>query len=191
MFYSIKTRKSLNEILMKKYNFKILLLGAPAVGKTSILYRFVKNKFSHDYITTIGINYLTKEINLDEKYYAKLVIWDVAGQEKFKFLRKSYYEGTNGALLIFDLTSLNSYEDLKQWLSEMFEIMHKKIPFIIIGNKLDLVKDINRAIDLDNVKDFAENQDSIYIETSAKTGENIEEAFTKLTQLIIKQNSKK
>ncbi len=176
---------------MKKYNFKILLLGAPAVGKTSILYRFVKNKFSHDYITTIGINYLTKEINLDEKYYAKLVIWDVAGQEKFKFLRKSYYEGTNGALLIFDLTSLNSYEDLKQWLSEMFEIMHKKIPFIIIGNKLDLVKDINRAIDLDNVKDFAENQDSIYIETSAKTGENIEEAFTKLTQLIIKQNSKK
>lgn len=176
---------------MKKYNFKILLLGAPAVGKTSILYRFVKNKFSHDYITTIGINYLTKEINLDAKYYAKLVIWDVAGQEKFRFLRKTYYEGTNGALLIFDLTSLNSYEELKLWLSEMFEIMHKKIPFIIIGNKLDLVKDINRVIDTDIVKDFAENQDSIYIETSAKTGENIEEAFTELTQRIIKQDSKK
>ncbi|NVM36977.1 MAG: GTP-binding protein [Candidatus Lokiarchaeota archaeon] len=68
---------------MKKYSFKVLLLGAPAVGKTSILYRYVKNQFSHDYIITIGINFLTKEINLDEKNFTKLVIWDVAGQKKF------------------------------------------------------------------------------------------------------------
>ncbi|MFX1363700.1 MAG: Rab family GTPase [Promethearchaeota archaeon] len=170
---------------MKKYNFKILLLGGPAVGKTSILYRFVKNQFSYDYITTIGLNYLTKEVHLDDKNYAKLVIWDVAGQEKFKFLRKKYYEGTNGALLIFDLTRLNSYEELKDWLSEMFEIIQIKIPFVIIGNKLDLLKEVNRSIDIDIVKDYAKNQDSIYIETSAKTGENIEEAFEELTKRMI------
>ena len=88
---------------MKKYRFKVLLLGAPAVGKTSILYRYVKNQFSHDYITNIGINYLTKKINLDKKNLTKLVIWDVAGQEKFKFLRNQYYEGTQGALLILSV----------------------------------------------------------------------------------------
>ncbi|MEE9377589.1 MAG: Rab family GTPase [Candidatus Lokiarchaeia archaeon] len=176
---------------MKKHGFKVLLLGAPAVGKTSILYRYIKNKFSHDYITTIGINYLTKEINLDEKNLAKLVIWDVAGQEKFKFLRNQYYEGTHGALVIFDLTILKTYEELEHWLSEMFEILQKKIPFIIIGNKLDLVKEVSRSIDNDIVRDYAENQDSIYIETSAKTGENIEEAFKELAQRMIKQDSKK
>lgn len=176
---------------MKKYNFKVLLLGAPAVGKTSILYRYVKNQFSHDYMTTIGINYLTKEINLGEKKFAKLVIWDVGGQDKFKFLRNKYYEGGQGALVIFDLTRSKTYEELENWLSEMFEILHRKIPFIIIGNKLDLVKDVSRSVDIDSVKDYAENQDSIYIETSAKTGENIEEVFNKLTQHMIRQISDK
>jgi len=94
---------------MTKYSFKVLLLGAPAVGKTSILYRFVKNQFSHDYITTIGINYLTKEIHMEKKDFAKLVIWDIAGQKKFEFLHKQYYEGTQGALVIFDLTQIKTY----------------------------------------------------------------------------------
>jgi len=176
---------------MKKYSFKVLLLGAPAVGKTSILYRYVKNQFSNDYITTIGLNYLTKDVNLDKKYLAKLVIWDIAGHEKFKFLRTQYYEGTQGALVIFDLTRLKTYDELKHWLSEMFEIVKKRIPFVIIGNKIDLVEEVSRSVDYDIVRKFAENNDSVYIETSAKTGENIEEAFTELTERMIKQGSKK
>ncbi|MFX0155382.1 MAG: Rab family GTPase [Candidatus Hodarchaeota archaeon] len=166
---------------MTRYSFKVLLLGAPAVGKTSILYRFVKNQFSYDYITTIGINYLTKEISLDKKDSAKLVIWDIAGQKKFKFLHKQYYEGTHGALVIFDLTQIKTYEALGIWLSEMFDILKENIPFIIIGNKVDLIEEIGRSIDVDIVKEYAENKDSIYIETSAKTGENVEEAFKELT----------
>ena len=92
---------------MKPYTFKVLLLGAPSVGKTSIFYRYVKNQFSHNYITTIGINYLTKEITLEGKRSAKLLISDIAGHERFKLLRKEFYEGANGALVIFDLTQLN------------------------------------------------------------------------------------
>ena len=76
---------------MKRYSFKVLLLGAPTVGKTSIFYRYVKNRFIHDYITTIGINYLTKEITLEAKMIAKLVILDIGGQKKFKFLHKKFY----------------------------------------------------------------------------------------------------
>jgi small GTP-binding protein len=176
---------------MTKYSFKVLLLGAPAVGKTSILYRFVKNKFSHDYITTIGINYLTKEISMEKKDNAKLVIWDIAGQQKFKFLHKQYYEGTQGALVIFDLTQKKTYEELEAWVSEMFSIIQEKIPFIIIGNKVDLIEEIGRSIDVEVVRQYAQNKDSIYIETSAKTGENVEDAFKELTRRMTVRASKR
>lgn len=176
--------------LMKKFSFKVLLLGAPTVGKTSIFYRYVKNKFSQDYITTMGINFLTKEITLEAKKKVKLVILDIAGQEKFKFLRKEFYEGANGALAIFDLTQLKTYEAIEGWLSEMFEILEEDIPFIITGNKVDLIEEVNRSIDRDTVKEYAENKNSIYIETSAKSGENVEEAFKELTQRMIKRTSK-
>ena len=175
---------------MKYYTFKVLLLGAPTVGKTSIFYRFVKNQFSQDYITTMGINYLTKEITLEAKKKAKLVILDIAGQEKFKFLRKEFYEGANGALVIFDLTQLKTYEAMEGWLSEMFEILEENIPFIITGNKVDLIEEVNRSIDKVIMRDYAENKNSIYIETSAKTGEKVEEAFKELTQRMIEHTSK-
>ena len=175
---------------MKGYSFKVLLLGAPSVGKTSIFYRYVKNQFIHDYITTIGINYLTKEITLEAKKIAKLVILDIGGQKKFKFLHKKYYEGANGALVIFDLTQLKTYEAIEGWLSEMFEILQKNIPFIIIGNKLDLVKEISRSVDKDIVRDYTEKKNSVYLETSAKTGENVEEVFKELTHRMIKHASK-
>ena len=170
---------------MTKYSFKVLLLGAPAVGKTSILYRFVKNQFSHDYITTIGINYLTKDMSMEKKDSAKLVIWDIAGQKRFKFLRKSYYEGTQGALLIFDLTQIKTYEALETWISELFSLVQERIPIIIIGNKLDLIEEVGRSINFDIVKKFADNKNSIYIETSAKTGENVEGAFKQLTDRMV------
>ncbi|MFX1279259.1 MAG: Rab family GTPase [Promethearchaeota archaeon] len=174
---------------MKHYTFKVLLLGAPSVGKTSIVYRYVKNQFSQNYITTMGINYLTKEITLDAKAQAKLVILDIAGQEKFKFLRKEFYEGANGALVIYDLTQLKTYQAIDGWLLEMFDILKENIPFIIIGNKVDLLEEIPRTIEKDIVRKYAQNRDSMYIETSAKTGENINEIFTELAHHMINRVS--
>lgn len=175
---------------MKRYSFKVLLLGAPTVGKTSIFYRYVKNQFINDYITTIGINYLTKEITLEAKKIAKLQILDIGGQKKFKFLHKKFYNGANGALVIFDLTQRKTYGAIESWISEMFEILQENIPFIIIGNKLDLLKELPRSIDKDIVRNYTEKKDCIYLETSAKTGENIEEVFKELAQLMIKRASK-
>lgn len=175
---------------MKHYTFKVLLLGAPSVGKTSIVYRYVKNQFSQNYITTMGINYLSKEITLNAKAQVKLVILDIAGQEKFKFLRKEFYEGANGALVIYDLTQVKTYQAIDAWLLEMFDILKETIPFIIIGNKVDLLEEIPRTIEKDTVRKYAQNKDSMYIETSAKTGENIDEIFTELAHRMINRVSK-
>jgi small GTP-binding protein len=170
---------------MTNYTFKVLLIGAPAVGKTSILYKYVRNEFAQDYITTIGTNFLTKQIKIEKKDNVKLVIWDIAGQKRFKTLRKEFYIGTNGALVIFDITRYATFEEIEEWTSEMFEILQKNIPFVLLGNKSDLIKEIGRTFEIDTAKDFAEKHRSRYIETSAKTGENIEEAFIELANLMI------
>jgi len=160
----------------------VLLLGAPAVGKTSILYRFVKNQFSHDYITTIGINYLTKDISIGKKDSAKIIIWDIAGQKKFKFLHKQYYEGTHGALVIFDLTKKETFEKLNEWVQSFREARGDE-PMVLIGNKSDLKNQIE--ISENEAKEYASINSMDLIITSAKTGENVENAFINLSKRIL------
>jgi len=167
---------------MVRYVFKVLLLGNGAVGKTSLLYRFIENKFSANYNITIGVDFLTKEITFNGDSEAKLTVWDVAGQKKFQFMRETIYKGTNGALLVFDLTRGQTYADIEAWLSEVWKIVDEDIPFVLIGNKVDLIEDTGRAVDQEAAKDLAEGNRSIYIETSAKTGEKVEDAFLELTR---------
>lgn len=170
--------------MAKKIVFKVLLLGPAAVGKTSLLHRFVKNMFAEKYTLTIGVEFLAKDLKIEKKKI-RLTIWDIGGQKRFKFLHERFYKGTRGILLIFDLTNYQTFEEMEEWLSEAYEILGEKIPFVLIGNKSDLLDEVGDVVDSNEARKFAEDKGSIYIETSAKTGENVEEGFTELTKRML------
>ncbi|MFW9873313.1 MAG: Rab family GTPase [Candidatus Thorarchaeota archaeon] len=164
---------------------KVIIVGPSAVGKTSLLNRFVNNEFALKYKLTIGVDFLTKTVEYQPSKFVKLHIWDIGGQERFKFLHRSFYEGASGALITFDLTRQHTFSSMKTWLSELRSIMKNEIPKVIIGNKTDLIPDIGQIIDKSVVEQYAKKQDCSYIETSAKTGENVKQAFLELTQLMV------
>ncbi|TFG10099.1 MAG: GTP-binding protein [Promethearchaeota archaeon] len=172
-----------------KYVFKVILTGDAAVGKTAALHKFVKNEFKESYQLTIGAEFLKKELKF-KKDSANLIIWDIAGQKRFESVRKNFYKNAAGSLLLFDLTRPDTFTNLDNWIKEINENAGP-IPFILIGNKADLVEMVGRTIDPQETKKYAEERNSIYIETSAKTGENLEEAFKELTRRMALAKGKK
>ena len=175
--------------MIADYTFKLIVIGPAAVGKTSLIRRYVDNKFSFNYKSTIGVDFLAKTVRLKEDKIVKLAIWDVGGQEKFRFLRRNFYEGTHGAILVFDLSRANTFPKMKDWLIDMRSIIEYKIPLIILGNKSDLLSEVGEVIDREEPKRFAEKEESFYLETSAKTGNNVEQTFKELTKQILKSNA--
>jgi small GTP-binding protein len=175
--------------MIADYTFKVIIIGPGAVGKTSLIRRFVENHFSFNYKFTIGVDFLAKTLKIEEDRIVKLAIWDVGGQERFKFLRRNFYEGTHGAILVFDLSRANTFPKMKDWLIDMQNLIEHKIPFIILGNKSDLLAEVGDVINREEPKLFVEKAESLYLETSAKTGDNVEKAFNELTKQMLKSNS--
>ena len=172
---------------MVAFKFKLLLLGAAAVGKTSLMFRFANDMFNDDYTATIGTQFLTKNVNLglkdlDDDDEATLNIWDIGGQKRFIDLRTTFYRGAHGALLIFDLTRHDTFKELENWVLEMTPILGANLPLLLIGNKSDLIDELGEAIDSAEVYKFAEDKGCYYIKTSAKTGKNVEKAFWELAR---------
>ncbi|MHA1350701.1 MAG: Rab family GTPase [Promethearchaeota archaeon] len=174
---------------MSIFKLKVLLTGAAAVGKTSLVQRFIKNRFAANYKLTVGVDILTKDVEFRQGEVATLSIWDIGGQQRFEFIRSTFYKGAAGALLVFDLTREQTYIETRKWLTEIRQFSSQNIPFVLIGNKADLVEDVGEVIDRAEARAFAESEGSIYIETSAKTGINVDDAFTELTRRIVESRT--
>lgn len=173
-----------------EYLFKLVIVGDGAVGKTALLNRYVKKVFLEDYRMTLGVQFLHKSFFFDTVEETgreiKCLIWDLGGQESFRVMRPTHYKGANGVLLVFDITRMTTFEDLPKWVSEIKKYT-KDCPIIIIGNKSDL-KD-SRGVDKHEARRFAKNNQSVYIETSAKTGKNVDIAFSRIIMELLKKDS--
>jgi len=162
--------------------FKLLLIGDSGVGKTSILVRFVEDEFKEDQSCTIGVDFKSKKMILRGKKVL-LTIWDTAGQEKFRSLTSSYYRGTEGIILVYDVTDRNSFKDIDMWLREISMYATKQdVIKLLVGNKEDLP---NREVSKEEAREFAREKGlAMYIETSAKTKIGIKQAFEELVEKI-------
>jgi len=163
---------------------KICLLGDGGVGKTSLVYRFIQNRFSTDFKSTLGVNLLKHEVVIDNLRITAQ-IWDLGGQDKYEGLRKLYLDGSQGALLVFDKTNKSSFNNLEKWVKSFRDLRGNK-PVLLIGNKLDLKEFI--VIDDTVAKTYSDSHGLEYISTSAKTGEKVESAFKSLIKAILEKN---
>ncbi|UCG90753.1 MAG: GTP-binding protein [Candidatus Heimdallarchaeota archaeon] len=177
-----------------KHILKLLLLGDGAVGKTSLILRFIENRFSEDYHMSLGVNFLTKTVKfIDTKNVqrtASLQVWDIAGQARHVSYSHLYLKGALGAFYVFDLTRRETLLHMQErWQAQVLRVSPQCMS-ILIGNKADLKKE--RALSASQSQKIQESMRAIdYIETSAKTGKNVNEAFQTMTTRILKVTAKK
>ncbi len=176
----------------KEWILKLVLLGDTAVGKTSLVNQYIHSTFKEDYKSTLGVNIVKKTIKLEKiKSKVRLILWDIAGQDKYEKSRRAYYEGCVGALLVYDMTRFSSFENIEiKWHKDFKEYLKKKGSYIMIGNKNDL--DDERGVSKDDALDMAKRIKALdYIETSAKDGSNVEDAFLKLVRHVLVKKGEK
>nr|XP_046176710.1 ras-related protein Rab-4B-like [Oncorhynchus gorbuscha] len=162
--------------------FKFLVIGSAGSGKSCLLHQFIENKFKQDSSHTIGVEFGSRVVMVAGKT-VKLQIWDTAGQERFRSVTRSYYRGAAGALLVYDITSRETYNSLTNWLTDARTLASPNIVIILCGNKKDLEAD--REVTFLEASIFAQENEVMFLETSALTGENVEEAFLKCGRTII------
>ena len=170
-----KNNNNKNNNEAKIYEIKICLLGDVAVGKTSIASRFCKNVFNESYVNTIGGAYQQQTILLDNDIKMKLHVWDTSGDERFKSMTNLYYRDAQVAILTYDITNSQSFEGLSFWLSELSDkVNNDNMLLFLAGNKCDME---NKVVPYSRAKEFAQENNMFFFETSAKTGTGIKELF--------------
>jgi len=172
---------------VKEFVFKIVVLGDAAVGKTSLINQYIEKSFEEDYKPTLGANIIRKDVFIDDiNASVRLIMWDLAGQEKYNVIRSMYFQGCVGALLVYDVTRHSTFETINsKWLKDFKKYVKKEGTYILIGNKIDLTD--QRMVSTEDGINFAKKINaSDFIETSAKSGENAEKAFENLVHQILK-----
>ena len=171
----------------KEYDllFKLILIEDSCVGKSNILLKYLKNQFNENSKTTIGVEFGTKNIIINNKRI-KIQIWDTAGQERYRSITSAYYKGAKGALIVYDITRKNTFDNIDKWITDLKLNGDKNICIIILGNKSDLIdkREINKN---DGIKK-AEMYKTAFLETSALNGDNISKAFDELIEQIVINN---
>ncbi|WJX17662.1 Ras-related protein RABA4d [Trifolium repens] len=170
------------------YVFKVVLIGDSAVGKTQLLARFSRNQFNVDSKATIGVEFQTKTLIIDNKT-VKAQIWDTAGQERYRAVTSAYYRGAVGAMLVYDMTKRQSFDHMSRWLEELRGHADTNIVIMLIGNKCDL--GTLRAVPTEDAQEFAQRENLFFMETSALESTNVETAFLTILTEIYRLISKK
>ena len=163
--------------------YKILLLGDSTVGKTCFLLRYTDDTFLDLHMATIGLDYRLKTMILDDHKIVKVQLWDTAGQDKFRAITRNYYKGARGIILMYDVTNEKSYENIKKWINEIKEEISEKVTIVLIANKIDNLGE--RKISKEQGEKLANEYSVPFFETSAKTGQGVNESVFFLVQKII------
>ena len=179
-----KTRGGELTRLEGEFTNKVILTGDYAVGKTSLIRRFVENEFKKNYISTLGVQVSENVVNLSEATTINFIIWDIGGQvTQIAPYRKKFYDGVNAAFIVIDRTRPKNLESVKKWYNDIKKSVERNIPIVMVGNKSDLVEEI--VISEEEIKEIAKQYDFHYILTSALTGENVNDAFLYIAYTVI------
>ena len=167
------------------YLFKVLLLGDSDVGKSSLILRYTEETFNSKLVNSIGVDFKMKKKEIDGKVI-KVQIWDTAGHERFRAITYSYYRGANAIIIVFDLSDKKSFISITEWLKQIEKHAKENVFKFLVGNKSDLVEE--RKVTFKEAKDYADEHDLPYIETSAKEGININELFESSIKAFLSNN---
>ena len=172
----------------KEVLYKILLLGDSSVGKTCFLMRYTDNTFQEIHMSTIGLDYKLKNVQLDDGKMVKIQIWDTAGQDRFRSITKNYYKGAHGIILIYDITNKKSFENVRTWINQIKEEVSEKVSIILVGNKID--DEEHRVVATEDGEKIAKELGLMFFECSAKSGVNIDSTFNELVKKTVENYSK-
>eukprot|EP00760_Papus_ankaliazontas_P032014 PhM_4_TR5578/c0_g1_i1/m.5860 len=167
---------------------KLLLIGDSGVGKSCLLARFTDNKFDTTFISTIGIDFKVRHVNVDG-HPVKLELWDTAGQERFRSITNAYYRGAMGIIVVYDVTNAESFKSVRIWLDNVARLASDGVFKMLVANKIDLAD--RRVVSTEEGKALAAEADMPYFETSAKSGAGVEESFMKFVTTIARKRREK